>query len=560
MPRRENDVLQTKAKHARSASDAREARARRACRRWVILLVGVLLVMAVVGVFHFFTSSAFLKPIIHRALSKAVRGTVEIDDVELRSLRDFRMAGLRLMREGAEEPDIEVEKIRVDLNPWALLGMGVEARGGAVLGGKAMLSVKDGKTNFSELFAPKDPDRPPADQDKLARLLADGMVFNECEFSLRHPSIFKDTEPRRFTGLNGSWRRGANTLDWHHFEAEVSDPPLRGLRVQGAAKTGKDGGVRLRISGDTIRVTPELIAMLPSDLVSAVGQFDPQGWLGLESSVDLKRGQAPRFGLTLDLSGADLSLPLNSLPVQAARARLSVVREALNFSLDSGFLFSGNLQGTCAIRFPKNGSKPMRASVDFANVDLSELLAHMLPDDRSRPGRLDGTALVYGDLDHPEQLSIEGDVQLSDAILVELPVFASLFTVLNLRVDRSEIVRSGELDYHLDLEKGRFHIDGLELRSKNVQIGCRGWIGFDGTLDLIVVAALPDDTERGILAPLKRIYTVVVGGAQRLVTPPYSVTGTLENPKFRPMALEHIGAPLTSLFDILGRAVGAREE
>lgn len=532
----------------------------RSCRKWVVLLAVVLLLLLGWGAKNYFTSSAFLRPLVVRGLEKEINGEAELDAIVVRSPRDVRLHGLALRRMGAEEPDISAGRIQIAFNPWAFLAGKAEPAGASV--SQADVRVKfdeDGRVNLADLFdLPREPRRP-RDPEDLAGLLAEGVRFEQLALHLAHPGLFKDHEMRTVSGLRGVWQRGSTGLDWMHFSGEVLDAPFRGVQFDGWTRLGEQRQFRMHLTGESVQIGPELAAFLPADLHEAVAPFHFNGWANVLSAVELQRGRAPEFTVKMDIAGASLLIPPQNIPVTSASAKLAVVPGTAHFVLESGFLFDGLLDGASTVRFYGNGQTPILASLNFQHMNLALLLNHLMPGEDAPPGMMSGNLSVAGNLATPKQLLVRGEVALRDAVLVELPLFASLFSVLNLNISRSETVRSGDMRYWLDLDKGRFHIRRAEIRSRNVQLSGKGSIGFDGTLDITVVTALTEATDRGIFGSLRRITHVLVDGVQRMVTPPIHVTGTLEKPKFEVMAVRHFGRPITSLFDLVGRVTGVSE-
>lgn len=528
----------------------------------MILLAVVLFALLAWGAVNFFTSSAFLRPLVIRGLDLVIHGEADLDSAVLRSPRDARVHGLSLRRFGEAEPDISVGRIQVIFNPWAFLSGKAEPTGGTLSNADVRVKFdENGRVNLKELFDAKREPRRPADPEDLAGLLADGVRFDQLAVHLIHPAVFKDAETRTLSGIRGVWQRGSTGLDWMHFSGEVLDAPFRGVQFDGWTRLGRNAPsqFRLHLHGESLRIGPELGAFLPADLREASFPFHLRGWADVFSLVDIEEGRDPDFTLKLDLSGASLLLPPQNIPITSASAKVAVVPGTANFVLESGFLFEGLLDGASTVRFHENGEAPILASLNFRHVNLALLLNHLLPGENAPPGIMAGTVRVRGDLAEPKKLSVRGEVALREAVLVELPLLASLFSVLNLNISRSETIRSGDMRFWLDLEKERFHIRRAEIRSRNVQLSGRGSIGFDGTLDITVVTALAEASDRGILAPLRRITHMFVDGVQRIVTPPIHVSGTLEKPKFEVMAIQHIGKPITSLFDLIGRVAGAPE-
>ena len=72
------------------------------------------------------------------------------------------------------------------------------------------------------------------------------------------------------------------------------------------------------------------------------------------------------------------------------------------------------------------------------------------------------------------------------------------------------------------------NVEELEVLSNAIELGCVGKVGFDGTIDLTVVAGLNKETFSQIPF-IGGLMDFVVGGVRKKLTK-VQITGTLSNP------------------------------
>jgi len=546
-------------KEARAAESAPPAanppRAyRRTCWRWVAALALALAVAAGLGVARRVLSPRSLAALIEEGLAPEINGTVAIGHAEIRSLTDARVSGIRLSRANVPEPDIEAGRVRVDLDPWAFLIGRAEVRSATVSDGVVRWQwMGPDDTNLLRLFSPKRPARPAkVKSEPPERLLAGGVLCDRMTLVWTHPEIFGEKEPRRFSGINGWWRRGASTADWFEFGGVFTRLPYRGLTFAGWADLNRPEQVRLEFRGNGIPIAQEIIDALPAHVREVMAYLSLQGWVSVAMTVDDTSGRPTDFNLDLSFSGCEVGPAEKDIRAERVRAELNVAEGALDVRVLSAGLCGGEMSGSLSLRQMSDGKRWMRAYGEARGVEMAEVMKRMTPDLPPRKGTMTVTFRLLGQPGALKKAVARGTVTLVDAALLKLPLFSSVLAALNLSVSPSEMVRSGTLKYRLDFERKRIWMEQMTLRSRNVEISGKGWVGFDGDLDMVVVGAMPrDEAGKSALGIFKDVYNYIVGGVQRLVSPPMRLTGTLTDTKVKWLAPAIISQPFGDLYDLL---------
>lgn len=542
---------------------APHARKRRSARRWVFRLIVVIILVALWFGWRLVTSPQFLKKMIVENLQPYVNGTVKLDEVRLRSLSDVRLRGLALTLKGGEKPDISARSIRVNLSPWGLFDGEVDILSVAVVDPVCRISFDEkGRSNLDRLFiAPK----PAKGEPKPASggdesLLSGGVIYENGKVVCRSRALFGDDEPRRLGGIYGTWRREPSSIELESFSGAIREAPVRGAEFYGWLRTSDPNEFRLHVSAEGLRLSPGLIFFLPNAIRKRFEPFEPTGWVTLQAMVDTQVSQETEFFLELEMCGCGVRVPNTPLRVESIQGAVRMVPASIDIRCDSAFLCEGQLKASASLTRALDGKQRLRGFFGFEGVSMAALMNSLAPKEKPRPGILAGWFRINGDPANLASLDARGEVELSRAELLQLPIFAKVLSLLNLSVRSSEIIRSGELRYRVDLAKQRLLIDELRLRSPNVQVVGKGWLAFDSKIDMQMVVSIPKTEAKGLFTMLKRVYESVVGGVQSIVTPPIRITGTIQKPEAEVMALQYYGKPVTDLFDLLNPLSGGKKK
>jgi len=164
--------------------------------------------------------------------------------------------------------------------------------------------------------------------------------------------------------------------------------------------------------------------------------------------------------------------------------------------------------------------------------------------ERELRGVMNGS--VRFDFSDASSWTAEGTVSVSNAFLAKLPVLARAFSLLNFRFPSGEVFDRGECRFSIWAHK--VYIESLNISSPSVEITGTGTVSLDGTVDLVLLVASSDRNKGWIVT---RPIRAVIKGIERQIMPPVAVSGTLGDPKVRPLTLEPIKRSFRSLADLL---------
>ncbi len=93
------------------------------------------------------------------------------------------------------------------------------------------------------------------------------------------------------------------------------------------------------------------------------------------------------------------------------------------------------------------------------------------------------------------------------------------------------------------------YVEELEVFSNAIELGCVGTVGFDGKIDLTVVAGLSKETFSQIPF-IGGLMDFVVGGVRKKLTT-VQITGTLSKPESRMVGLKLVTDSVKRIIDVL---------
>lgn len=225
-------------------------------------------------------------------------------------------------------------------------------------------------------------------------------------------------------------------------------------------------------------------------------------------------------GSTADLDG-ELDLKSASLFRQNAGRAYKIQEIRGPFSYHGGEFVAGSKLAIPRRKVPPEPTDRVRgkaiggtifvdAAIDLQDVEpgykifveldrglLEQYAKQYLSGQANLAGVMNGWIYLHGTgTDAQETMEGEGKLRIAPAALYELPVFVQMFQMPQLRVpDRTAFAQA---DLRYTVGKGRFDFKSIELLGDAMSLRGRGYVGFDGGLDL-EFGSLPGRGARRIL-------------------------------------------------------------
>jgi hypothetical protein len=338
--------------------------------------------------------------------------------------------------------------------------------------------------------------------------------------------------------------------------SDVQLKNLRGYVVNGSqlARAVCDGVYKLKSKDKKtlfnvfdLRVTEDLLNKLSKQLKNDWLKIESVGWV--DAIIDDENNDSKgveKHLILIDAKGCEIGLAGLSLNISDLDGRINI---------EDGYLSSRKFNGTCS-GGSVNGSVELdTASLDgeysgklnFQNVSLQELMENFVTDHQKWTGNCNGDFTFQGKGNDLMNLTAKGSAKIREGYLSEVPVVLSILKLLNMSLPKKEAFHTANIKY--SIKDKIINIEALEVISDSIELGCIGTVGFDSTIDLIVVAGFNKETFSQIPF-IGGLMDFVVGGVRKSLTK-VQLTGKLSNPKSTMIGLKPFTYPVTSIIDVL---------
>ena len=284
--------------------------------------------------------------------------------------------------------------------------------------------------------------------------------------------------------------------------------------------------------------------------------------VALEDEINSVNGK-DKHTITIDAMGCEVGL--NNLPARIGSGgpvritdidgRINIEDGQLTSRNFIGIFNGGNVNGLIKLdRTTPNGA--YAGNLNFEKVSLQKLMENFVKDKQKWTGECEGNVEFQGEGKGLKNLTAKGRAKLREGYLSEVPVLLSILKLLNLSIPKKETFHTANIKY--SIKDKVIHVEELEVFSDSVELGCIGTAGFDGAIDLTVVAGFNKETFSQIPF-IGGLMDFVVGGVRKTLTK-VQITGTLSDPKSTMIGLKPFTHPIKSIFDVLSKTKEDKEE
>ncbi len=339
---------------------------------------------------------------------------------------------------------------------------------------------------------------------------------------------------------------------------EVKLKNMRGYIVNGnqLARTVCDGVYKLGSKDKKtlfnvfdLQVTQEFMDKFPEILKKDWLKIEPVGWASVIVSDDVNEKEGKDLhSIIVDGKGCEVRLINFPITMSGLEGRLKVDAEKLKSSGFTGVYCGGRCSGSIELdRTSPDGE--YFGKFNFDNVSLKEAMASFSKDVQNMTGVCNGKIEIQGKGIDLENFTAKGKAKLREGFLSEIPVVLSILKLLNLSIPKKEPFHSANVKY--TIKNKIINIEEFEVFSDSIELGCVGIVGFDGTIDLTVVAGLSEETFSQIPF-VGKLMDYVVGGVRKKLTK-VQITGTISNPQSKMIGFKPVTDSFKTIIDVLVR-------
>lgn len=197
------------------------------------------------------------------------------------------------------------------------------------------------------------------------------------------------------------------------------------------------------------------------------------------------------------------------------------------------------------------GSSPIRykLKLNFTNTDLSEFVKVALKLDKQWSGFISGQSEFYCQGNGTATMSGNGEINLREGNIFDMPIILSLFKVLNLSLPAKDIFHTAHVEYTMG--NGVVHIEKANLVSDTVEISGTGDVNLDGRIDMLAIVVFKDTSFLSGIPIIGDVKDFLIGGIVRRLTK-FEIKGTVMDPKTNTVSLEALKHPsVKNVFELL---------
>jgi hypothetical protein len=225
----------------------------------------------------------------------------------------------------------------------------------------------------------------------------------------------------------------------------------------------------------------------PGDLGTLLEAVNPAGSYEVHGDYTIGVQGPDESKLVLTSSGSDLRVSPQHVPITNVQADVLLTADQAIVRKFEANLFDGNLSATATASL----HNPIQYQADIAlrGVDVQQASQFFAPPDPSQnqnSGRADANLTLRGEGVDLNTITGHGDVRIADGQLWQFPIMQSVASKTKIA---REALTAGEAAAMFDIANSQIQVSSAAINSPALGLQGNGTVGFDGKLDLSVIAA-----------------------------------------------------------------------
>jgi hypothetical protein len=277
--------------------------------------------------------------------------------------------------------------------------------------------------------------------------------------------------------------------------------------------------------------------------------LNPVGAVKIAGNYRAIFGARDAFDLHLSSDNAAMAIPPNKVPIVNVRSDIPITQEGATIRRLEGDLLGGRVEVSGTYGF--HGEHAFAGDVTLRNVQMQSLAEALILPERGKrySGLISANGSIRGAGDDLSKLHGSGEAQVVDGRLWEIPVFGGIASKTKIK---SDALTATEAAAVFEIADAQVILRRAALNSDALGLDGNGRIGFDGQLDLEVIAAPLGDWKDRIketrIPILSNFVGEVAGGLQKVINTAtqqllyqFHITGRVGKPE-----IQTVPAPLLS--------------
>ncbi|MBI2556017.1 MAG: hypothetical protein HYW13_01080 [Planctomycetes bacterium] len=282
-----------------------------------------------------------------------------------------------------------------------------------------------------------------------------------------------------------------------------------------------------------LSITESLLKDLP---VKGIGEklwtnLKPTGKVDLIANFQgFKEEKDNNYSIEINLKDGEMSDRKYNIFLSGIEGRLEINKSRFLSKHIDAKCCGGHVEGTLSVNIDTDPYQ-YEGELNFSRIILEELAQKVAKTEKQWSGLLYGRIKYRGSGTDPKKFYAEGQFNVNEGFLSDVPIIFTVFNFLNLSLPKKESFHSAQAKFIV--KDGVVHIDDGRVYSDSIELNGRGDISLNGDLHINIVAGF----SRNFFSQIPivgKLYDLVVGGVRKQLTM-VEIGGTFLKPETHPV-------------------------
>ncbi len=298
-----------------------------------------------------------------------------------------------------------------------------------------------------------------------------------------------------------------------------------------------------------LAITESLLKNLPD---KALGEklwscLKPSGKADLVATYrGFKEEKDNDFLIEINLKDCAMSDGKSKFSLWGMDGRLEINKNQIISKHIDAKCYGGHIEGALTVN---TGTEPYQyeGELNFSRISLEELVQNTTSLEKPWSGLLYGKLKYRGSGADVKNFSAEGQLNVNEGHLSDVPLVLSVFNFLSLTLPKKERFHSAQAKF--TVKDGVIYIENGTIYSDTIELNGRGTVGLNGDIHINIVAGFNKDFFSQI--PLVgKLFDFVVGGVRKQLTM-VEIRGTFLKPESHAVPFKPLTKSIKNMFELL---------
>ena len=298
-----------------------------------------------------------------------------------------------------------------------------------------------------------------------------------------------------------------------------------------------------------LSITESLLKDLP---VKGIGEklwtnLKPTGKVDLIANFQgFKEEKDNNYSIEINIKDCEISDSKYNLVLWGIGGRLEINKSRFLSKHIDAKCCGGHVEGTLSVNIDADPYQ-YEGELNFSRIILEELAQKVAKTEKQWSGLLSGRIKYRGSGADPKNFYAEGQFNVNEGFLSDVPIIYSVFNFLNLTIPKKESFHSAQAKFIV--KDGVIHIDDGKVYSDSIELNGRGDIDLSGNMRISIVAGFSRDFFSQIPI-VGKLFDLVVGGVRKQLTM-VEIKGTFLKPETHPVPFKPFTKSIKNMFELL---------